>query len=55
MSAKVYPILIVLAFLSLAILPFTIHPSTHKSNDSRFLGTTANARDLIRQLEATDE
>jgi hypothetical protein len=57
MSAKVYPILIVLAFLCLAIVPFTIHiPSQDNSlKNNAFLGRAASAREVIRELEATDE
>ncbi|MBX9772425.1 MAG: hypothetical protein K2X29_13705 [Candidatus Obscuribacterales bacterium] len=57
MNPKVYPILIVAAFIVLTIVPFAIQAQSqhHTLKNSEFLGRAANAREVIRQLEATDE
>jgi len=57
MSARIYPILIVVAFLCLAVVPFAISAQTqnHSLKNSKFLGRATSAQEVIRQLEATDE
>lgn len=56
MNAKVYPLLILLAFLSLAIVPFVMHPQRQHNSlqSSHILDRAASAREVIRELEETN-
>lgn len=57
MNAKVFPIIIVAAFLCLAIVPFAMQAqsSHHSQTESNLSARAASTREVIRQLQATDE